>query len=255
MKIIMLGSSDESTSIVFNYLSKEFEIEKIVIENSVPMKTFLYRRLKKLGAIKVLGQIMFKVIINPLLKSKSKNRIQEIISQYGLNLDDSYKTTDKYKHFESVNSDECISFVKDINPDIVVVNGTRILSKKLLDSVNAKFINMHLGITPKYRGVHGAYWAYYNGDDINAGVTVHLVDPGIDTGGILYQDRIDKTDIDNYFTYPYLQVAKGIPLEVKAIKDIISGNLKTIENDLPSKLYSHPTFFEYVLKYIVKKVK
>ena len=46
----------------------------------------------------------------------------------------------------------------------MVVNGTRILSRRMLESIDAVFLNMHVGITPKYRGVHGGYWALANGD-------------------------------------------------------------------------------------------
>jgi folate-dependent phosphoribosylglycinamide formyltransferase PurN len=72
--------------------------------------------------------------------------------------------------------------LKAINPDLVIVNGTRIISKKVLSSINSKFVNIHVGITPKYRGVHGTYWALVNNDVENSGVTVHFVDEGIDTG-------------------------------------------------------------------------
>jgi folate-dependent phosphoribosylglycinamide formyltransferase PurN len=66
--------------------------------------------------------------------------------------------------------------LKAINPDLVIVNGTRIISKKVLSSINSKFVNIHVGITPKYRGVHGTYWALVNNDVENSGVTVHFVD-------------------------------------------------------------------------------
>jgi folate-dependent phosphoribosylglycinamide formyltransferase PurN len=37
--------------------------------------------------------------------------------------------------------------MKAINPDLVIVNGTRIISKKVLSSINSKFVNIHVGIT------------------------------------------------------------------------------------------------------------
>ena len=43
-------------------------------------------------------------------------------------------------------------------------------------------INMHAGITLRYRGVHGGYWALAEQHPEWVGTTVHLVDPGIDTG-------------------------------------------------------------------------
>ena len=46
----------------------------------------------------------------------------------------------------------------------MILNGTRIVSKKVISSIGCLFINTHCGITPKYRGVHGGYWAIYNND-------------------------------------------------------------------------------------------
>ena len=53
----------------------------------------------------------------------------------------------------------------------------------LLEAVPAVFLNTLAGITPSYRGVHGAYWALVQRQPDACGVTVHLVDAGIDTGG------------------------------------------------------------------------
>jgi len=71
------------------------------------------------------------------------------------------------------------------HPDVVVVNGTRIIAEKVLHSVPATFLNTHSGITPLYRGAHGGYWALVKKDRANCGVTIHVVDAGIDTGGIV----------------------------------------------------------------------
>lgn len=252
MKVILLAGKGEFTSIVYNKLIETIKIDKVILEDSESTKIFLKRRVKKLGYLNVLGQIMFKVICVPVLNLTSKNRISEIKKQYALDDKENYLKDAIFVN--SSNSIECIETIKQLNPDIIIVNGTRILSKKLLDSTRATIINMHLGITPKYRGVHGAYWAYYNNDDNNAGVTVHLIDPGIDTGGILYQDVIYKTIRDNFVTYPYIQTAIGIDLEIKAIKDIEKNNIKIIKNELESNLYYHPTICQYV-KGLIRGVK
>ena len=124
-----------------------------------------------------------------------------------------------------------------------------------MNCVNAKFINLHAGITPKYRGSHGAYWALYNNDKENAGVTVHFVDKGIDTGNIIYQSTISVTEKDNFTTYPLLQTCVGVEDEIRAINDIINDNVVCKTVDLPSGLYSHPTFFQYLIKRLHCKVK
>jgi len=137
----------------------------------------------------------------------------------------------------------------------VIIHGTRILSAELLNSVTCRFINIHAGITPKYRGVHGGYWALANNDPLNCGVTVHLVDKGIDTGEIITQDNILPTPSDNFITYPYLQLAKGMELLLRVIKDHFDGKLLTKKAVGKSVLRHHPTLWQYLANRMMKKIK
>lgn len=254
-KIVMLCSRGESSYIVYNALSEEFKIEKVIVEDDVPTKTFIKRRIKKLGLMTVIGQIMFVSIVVPILRKVSSGRKQEILKEYSASIDDNKMLASNPISVNSVNDAECICILKELQPDIVIVNGTRIISEEVLNCVDAKFVNMHAGITPKYRGCHGAYWALYNNDKENVGVTIHFVDKGIDTGNIIYQSAIQVTLRDNFTTYPILQTCVGVKDEIKTIKDIINNNVLCVENDLPSGLYTHPTIFQYLWKRIVRKVK
>lgn len=114
---------------------------------------------------------------------------------------------------------------------------------------------MHVGITPKYRGVHGGYWALANQDKDNCGVTVHFIDKGIDTGEVISQARINPDKKDNFTTYPLLQQIKGIELMKKVIRDIAENNIETFKPDLESKLWTHPTMFNYLFNRVFKGVK
>ncbi len=253
MKIVMLAGKGISSRIVFHALSEQFDIDKVLIEEPVERSVFMKKRIKKLGLVTVAGQILFKLFVETLLSRTSRKRIREIKQQYKLN--DSEIDADKAIHVDSANSDDAIALLRDLQPDIVVVNGTRIISKRVLQSVPATFINMHAGITPKYRGVHGAYWALANADAENCGVTVHLVDEGIDTGSVIYQTVIKTESRDNFVTYPYLQTASGVALEKKAISDIQNGCLKLQPSGPESRLYSHPTLWAYLGSLIFKGVK
>ena len=239
----MLVGKGESSRIVYNSLSRDFDIKMVIEDTSISKKAFLKRRVKKIGYLKVFGQILF-MIYNKLLLKKSKDRIESIKTENRLN--SNFYPKKLFKKVESINNKETIDILLKNKPDIVIVNGTRILSKKVLNAVDAIFINTHVGITPAYRGVHGGYWSLVNRDYENCGVTVHLVDEGIDTGGIIYQDLIEINGLDNFNTYPYLQIAKAIPLLKQAIKDVIKGCIKIKEIPVSSSvLYSHPTLLEY----------
>ena len=117
-------------------------------------------------------------------------------------------------------------------------------------------MNTHCGITPSYRGVHGAYWALSQRDVKNVGVTIHKVDSGIDTGDIIYQSNITVTSKDNFATYPIRQYLKAIPLINLTLDDIKNGNLKTFKrNDLISCIWFHPTAWKYISNYLKYKIK
>ena len=243
--IILLAQEGDSTTIVFNALRQSFEIAAVILEMEVPRRELLSRRIKKLGLRSVLGQVAFRSLIVPLLARAAQSRIQEICVEHGL--DRSPIPDHIVRRVASVNSDEARSVLAALAPKLVVVNGTRIISKDTLACVPARFVNTHAGITPLYRGVHGGYWALAENDRARCGVTVHLVDTGIDTGGILRQGNISPTRTDNFVTYPYLQYAAAMPLLRSALQDLLAGSATTRPAPVgASRLWSHPTLSQYI---------
>ena len=106
---------------------------------------------------------------------------------------------------------------------------------------------MLAGITPLYRGGHGAYWALAEGRPELVGATIHVVDAGIDTGLALAQPRFETTPADSIATYPYLHLAAGLPSPIAAIGQALVGRQQPLSGmpDLPSRLRFHPTAWEY----------
>ncbi len=253
-KIVILAGKGDSSKIVFNALDSQFGIEKIIVEDKENTKKFIKRRIKRLGIFTVVGQILFQLIISKFLGSTSKKRRDEIMKTNNMNAAEI--PNDKTINVSSVNSKKTIELLKEINPDLIIVNGTRIISEKVLSTVECPFINTHAGITPKYRGVHGAYWALVNNDAENNGVTVHFVDKGIDTGSVIYQENITVTKQDDFSTYPLIQLASGIKLLTKAIENFFNGTLSSQkERNLESILWYHPTIWGYLYHRIFKGVK
>lgn len=252
-KIVILAGQGITSNIVYNSIKKDFNIEAIIFEKQVSRKTLLKKRIKKLGLWKVLGQVVFQVLVMNWLELTSKIRKAQILKQNGL--DDSLPPVAKTFFVESVNDNATVKILQKLNPDLVVVNGTRIISEKILKSLSVPFINTHAGITPKYRNVHGAYWAIVNNDMENCGVTVHLVDKGIDTGSIIYQETIEIIEKDNFVTYPILQIAVGVGCLKKAINDIFEGSLIIKKRKSESALWYHPTLGQYLYHRIFHHIK
>lgn len=249
----MLTGPAISSRFMYNGLKEDVNIVQVIREVPVPMKTIMKNRAKKLGWFNVLGQIAFGKLILPILRYFSKNQKAYVLQKLGLN--ETEIPSEKLVDVESVNSTESIELLKKINPDVVIVNGCRIVSKKVLSAIDAVFINTHEGITPRYRGIHGGYWALVNQDLENCGVTVHLVDKGVDTGGILYQARIQPEKKDNFTTYPYYQTAAGIPLMKQAVMDVDKNSIQIKQPVLESQIWYHPTIWQYLWNFLTKGIK
>ena len=238
---------------VYNSLASQFTDVTVIIEDRERLLVYLKRRIKRFGLLKVFGQLLFQVIIVKPMRFFSKKRVAAIIAENTLDARDIPK--DRSRYVTSVNSAESIEVLQRINPDLIIVNGTRIISKKVLKTIPCKFINMHAGITPKYRGVHGAYWALANSDQEHCGVTIHFVDEGIDTGNIIAQSVIAVKGKDNFTTYPYIQLAAGLQLYKKVISDYFTNAIEIQNNTLESFLWYHPTLWQYLSNRVIKKVK
>lgn len=252
-KIVLLAGKGITTNILYRALLKDFTIDTIILEESISRKVFLKKRIRHLGFWEVTGQVLFQISVAKMLRFFSTKRKNEILKEF--DLDDKPLPLGKIIPVKSVNDDECIAALQRINPGVVVIIGTRIISKEVLDCIAAKFVNIHAGITPRYRNVHGAYWALVNNDRENCGITVHLVDPGIDTGGIIYQSRISISPKDNFITYPLLQLAEGIVYLKKALHDIFEEKLVLKKGMADSKIWHHPTLRQYLYHRIVHNKK
>ena len=132
---------------------------------------------------------------------------------------------------------------------MVVVHGTRIIPARVLESLGCPVVNMHAGITPRYRGVHGGYWALAERHPEWVGTTVHLVDPGIDTGGILAQATFDVTDedTDRHLPGPALDPRTRSARRPGGQGDDRAGARADVAGIAPgSGLYYHPTLWGYL---------
>jgi len=254
MKIVFLAGKGESTTFMYNALKSDFTISKLLIEESVTSKQLINRRIKRLGLPKVINQLLFQILISKILKLLSKKRISVLKKKYKLSSEKIPEN--KIVNILSVNDELCLETLKAINPDVVIVNGTRIISKKVLQTIDGIFINTHVGITPQYRGVHGAYWALVKGDRENCGVTIHLVDPGIDTGSILKQEIVFPGKEDNFVTYPFHQYGTAVKMMEEVLRNIEQKEIQSFKKvSVESNLYYHPTFTGYLKNLIFRGIK
>lgn len=248
MKIAMLLGKGSSSAILANAVRTWYPDAELlfVCEQPASKREMLLHRRRRLGTSVVIGQLLFQSVIVPLIRLRSKNRIVQIFSEYKLN--SCPQIFDGALEVSSVNDRQVFEILRNFSPDVVLINGTRIIKPNVLSCVDTPFINTHVGITPMYRGVHGGYWALWNKDPENFGVTLHLVDQGVDTGQPLIQVRLRPTRDDTFVTYPILQQA----LALNALKEILYGFPRSLKKKQQpctknfSRQWFHPTIGQYL---------
>ena len=250
-RIVLLTAGGPLAWAVVNGLVARLGPITVIEESPESKREIVRRRLRIAGPVATAGQIGFG-LAQRITARRSEARLRVIREQFGL--DPRRPTSIAMHSVPSHNSDETRTLLRQLSPDVVAVYGTRLLSKATLAAIDAPFINYHAGINPKYRGQHPAYWALAAGDGANAGVTIHLVDAGVDTGGILYQARVGFDPVDTIATYQTVQAATGIPLFAKAVEDALAGRLATVAVDLPSQNHLPPTLWRYVWTGLTKGV-
>lgn len=149
------------------------------------------------------------------------------------------------KIFESVNEPSCIEYLKVVKPDFGLVFGTRKLEADVIKQFKDGAINIHRGIAEEYRGLDTNLWAIYHSDIDNAGVTIHYVSQELDTGDIVFQERVIYPKNIQIFQLRYYETLLCAELSIKALIDYLSNRLTFRPQTKKGRYYS---FMPLVMK-------
>lgn len=228
---------------IANSLVDRFGPISVVLETPYSKRQLLLRRARKLGWVSVAGQLGTMVLVR-LGKNRFGGSIRQIAEAEGLKTEP--RPEQEITRIASAAGPELIEIVQRLKPAVVFLAGCRLIPIQTLAAIPCPILNYHAGINPKYRGMNGGYWALATGDFENFGSTVHLVDAGVDTGGVLYHTHGKPEKGDTISSYPMRQAAFSRDACARAIDDALSGKLQPIDTGLPSRQWYHPTIWQYL---------
>jgi methionyl-tRNA formyltransferase len=114
---------------------------------------------------------------------------------------------------------------------VVVAAFGKIIPKAIIDLPSLGCLNIHPSLLPKYRGAAPINWAIIRGE-IKTGITIMLMDEGMDSGDILMQE---ETFISEQETFGQLQnrmATQGALLLIKTIKQVIARTVQKHPQDI-----------------------
>lgn len=239
--IALVGDAPHAWTMV-NALRKRFGDFPVIVERGEPASEFWARRKKKLGAGAVYSMKAAQLAAK-VTKPLSRARLAELQAECDAAPVGSHHRID----VDNLNDADTIAKLRALKPRAVFVASTGMLRRPLLEACACPVVNYHSGVNPAYRGINGGYFALANGEPEHFGVTLHLVDLGVDTGPVLATNRIPVAANDNMQTYMTLMAAKSQQLVVETMEKVLAGEASPLPpSSLPSNQYYAPTLGQYL---------
>ncbi|MFH1894731.1 MAG: formyl transferase [Patescibacteria group bacterium] len=230
----------------------------ILTSNQLRHKYFANRLIEKFNVVGIFSEEKsFDPNNKETIKEKIKNQKEKTLWRWHFNLRDAaekfYFVNDTEFKINSrliinipkgeINNEAYVKKIKKVRPDIIVVFGTGLLREKIIDICPKKIINMHLGLSPYYRGSATNFWPLHDDKPEYVGVTIHFLDKGIDSGDIIHQGRPEIKVGDNQHSIGCKTIIVGTQLMIKTIEQCMKNKLKSFpQNKEKGKLYFRKDF-------------
>lgn len=140
------------------------------------------------------------------------------------------------------NDPAVLEAIRRVSPDVLLVFGTGLLGASIIDAFPERILNIHLGLSPYYRGAGTNFWPLVNGEPEYCGATIHYLDPGVDTGPIVAHVRASMRPGDG----PHDIGNRTIVAAVEALADAVAlrarGRLRGVAQAPGGRVYRRADF-------------
>ena len=142
-----------------------------------------------------------------------------------------------------LNGPHVLEKVKNFKASIVVIFGTKLIKEPLLSILPEHTFNLHLGISPEYKGAATLFWPFYMLEPQFAGYTLHKVTSKIDSGDIFHQGVPELVNDDGIHDV----VAKVVLIAAEALRELVIAlveekEIKSIQQRRTGKLWLEKDF-------------
>lgn len=242
MRTILITKNSPFQIYCANYLFEKGILTDVILEEGLSFGisgSSILKKLKVFSGVKITPHFLYYKFIKLINNKKFYGNIAFFNKKLLINNYTEFNEKLKVHRFNSVNQDESLELIKEIDPKIVYIFGSGIIKKKTINNITCPKINMHFGLSPYYRG-EGIVTALSNEGPKSVGVTIHYLDPNIDSGDIIYQEIPKISKNDNFYSIALKLTILGTKAFYNVYNDIIDGKITSFKQDLSlGKLYDN----------------
>jgi len=144
--------------------------------------------------------------------------------------------------FNEANSIETFEWIKSFSPETVILFGTAIIKAPLLTFYKDRIINLHLGLSPYYRGAATNFWPLVNHEPQCVGATIHKAILKVDAGDIFMQVRPDISPGDRCHDFGCKTIIKATHAMGKTISLLENMKIKSFKQPAGGRFYTMKNF-------------
>jgi methionyl-tRNA formyltransferase len=150
----------------------------------------------------------------------------------------------------SVNADSFIAVLRENGVDVLLHQTPEILKGAVIRTPAIGVLNRHLSLLPSYRGAWPLFWQLANGER-EVGVSLHLVDEGIDSGAVVAQEAVTRRPGESAAALMARLFERSVPLTCAALQQLSAG--RPAPQGMPQgRIYQTPTPAE-ILAFLFKR--
>lgn len=216
MKIVMWIGNESNQKALANRIHQSFPIAGIITETRASKQKITFGKIFE----KFFEKFFLSSIGSAWISMKKKYSEQF-----------PYYPDCKLINLENINCKEAIKFTKDIQPDIILVSGTRMIKEELL-ALNPKIgiLNLHTGLSPYVKGgPNCTNWCIANQEFNLIGNTIMWIDAGIDTGNIFCSEQTKIQNCDTLKIIHLKVMDHAHQLYVKSLEAINKGIINNVK--------------------------
>lgn len=147
-------------------------------------------------------------------------------------------------HIGNPNSPEVINKLREFSPDVIINQSELLLKKAILEVPRVGVINRHGSLLPHFRGRLASFWSHFN-EPPEYGVTIHFVDEGLDSGGIIVQKQFHLSPRLSYAEVVDTVFKKSAGIMLEALGKLSDSNFVPQANNYHgTPTYLFPTLEE-----------
>jgi folate-dependent phosphoribosylglycinamide formyltransferase PurN len=235
VRIGILGSLDNGPADYYlaNQLIGRFDVPLILLQK--PRTRSLRKKLSKLLAAGPAGVLEWWR--NRQFEAQRRRELSEDLAARfaAAGSASAYESGPALVEVDDVHADASMDLLREAGVNVLFQNGAGILRAPLTAAYPKRILNVHHGWLPAIRGCHSIAWGLLENRADWFGVTVHLIDEGIDTGPILARERIAVGPGDTYASLFCAATVAGARLLVEAVADVAAGRCTPIPRTEPGE--------------------